>query len=140
MAKSVRPSTCSEDQGNMRAVSRTAPVKCPVCERSVKRRSRQQRYCSTRCMRQANYVRNAGSGLLLGQATALVRNPPKSSRQINELQWAKTRSSTRIIGPSDVVHAEVFAGRDWEEVVSNSGVVSYVSRIAKRALVGGGTP
>ena len=90
-------------------------------------------------MRQANYVRKAGAGLLLGQDTALVRNPPKFSCQINELQRAKTRSSSRIIGPRTVINTEIIAGRDWEEFVSASGAVSYVSRIAKRALVGGGT-
>src|SRR5262245_10929379 len=65
---------------------RTAPVKCPVCERSVERRSRQQRYCSRRCMKAANYARKAGSGELLGHDTALGPNPHKSANKINELQ------------------------------------------------------
>jgi hypothetical protein len=57
------------------ATNRHARVRCPVCERVVTRRSRQQRYCSPKCMRAANYARKAGSGLLLGQDTALVRAP-----------------------------------------------------------------
>jgi hypothetical protein len=36
-----------------------------------------------------------------------------------------------------VIQAELIDGRQWEEVVSKSGVVSYVSRIAKRALAVG---
>ena len=38
-----------------------------------------------------------------------------------------------IIGPASVIQVELVDGRQWEEVVSKSGVVSYVSRIAKRA-------
>jgi hypothetical protein len=36
-----------------------------------------------------------------------------------------------------VIHAAVIAGREWQEIVSSDGVKSYVSRVAKRALVGG---
>ena len=53
---------------------RDAPVRCPVCERTVERRSRQQLYCSPKCKRKGNYGRKAGSGLL--PDTALVPDPP----------------------------------------------------------------
>lgn len=124
----------STGAGNMQAVSKHEFVRCPVCESKFRRRARQQRYCSPPCMRKANYLRKAGSGLLLGQDTALVRNPPKSSREINALQAAKLRSSARIIGPRAATQSEIFAGREWREVVSTSGVTSYVSPIGKRAL------
>jgi hypothetical protein len=42
--------------------------------------------------------------------------------------------SDGIVGPSRVIRAEVINGRDWQEVISSSGVRSYVSRIAKPAL------
>jgi hypothetical protein len=51
----------------------------------------------------------------------------------------KTGKDTRryrggIVGPSCAIQAAVINTRDWEEVVS------YVSRIAKRALQDEGTP
>jgi hypothetical protein len=113
-------------------------LRCPICEGTFRRRARQQRYCSPKCMRKANYVRRAGSGLLLGQDTALVRNPPKSSHDFNELKRAKTRSSSSIIGPQKVIQAEIIAGREWQEVISANGVTSYVGRITGRALIEGG--
>jgi len=59
----------------MSAAHRNIAVRCPACDRTVSRQSRLQVYCSTKCMRRANYARRAGSGLLLGQDTALVPNP-----------------------------------------------------------------
>jgi hypothetical protein len=129
-----------ERSSNSQLESRTqAPRKnerllCPICEQPFKRQARQQRYCGSRCRQQAHYVKQAGLGDLPGQDTALPTNPHKSSREINALQVAKKRSSARIIGPRKVVAVEVFAGREWQEVVSSSGVFSYVSRLAKRAL------
>lgn len=69
--------------------------------------------------------------------TASVTNPLKNSREINALQIAKKRSSTRIIGPRRVIDSEVFAGREWQEVTSADGVTIYVSQLTKRALVDG---
>jgi hypothetical protein len=42
--------------------------------------------------------------------------------------------SDGIVGPREVIRAEVINGRDWQEIISSSGVRSYVSRIAKPAL------
>jgi hypothetical protein len=115
---------------------------CPVCERIVERQSRTQVYCSPKCMRKGNYARKAGLGLLSGQDTAVVPTPHKSSNENNVLQWPKSRSSGAekaprtdgIIGPKRVIDVEVVAGRDWREIVSSSGVKSYVSRVTARAL------
>jgi hypothetical protein len=82
---------------------RDVPVRCPICERTVERQSRQQVYCSTKCMRRANYARKAGSGALLGQDTALVRNPHKSASENNVLQWPKTGSSLSVNGPLNIL-------------------------------------
>src|SRR5262245_46705757 len=106
-------------------------MQCPVCESRFKRRARQQHYCSQRCRQKANYVKQAGLGSLAGQDTVLPTKALKSSREINALQIAKPRSSVRIIGPRTVIEAELIAGRDWQEVVSSAGVVSYVSRIGR---------
>jgi len=85
-------------------------------------------------MRRANYVRKAGSGLLVGQYTALVPDPYKSSRHINGLQGKKTWSSAGIVGPRKVIQVEVIAGRVWQEIVSTDGVKSYVTQLSKRTL------
>ena len=66
-------------------------------------------------------------------------DPHKSSNENNILQWPKTRSSRvpsdGIVGPRQVIGAEIIAGREWEDVVSSGGVKSYVSRLTRRALV-----
>jgi hypothetical protein len=129
-------------------VRRNEPVRCPICNRTVKRKSRQQVYCSPKCMRKGNYVRKAGLGQLVGQDTALIPNPPKKVSENNILQWPKWRSSILakglrsdgIVGPRSVIQTEVIAGRKWEEVVSSSGVRSYISRLTRRALRDGASP
>jgi hypothetical protein len=87
----------------MTAVHRTAPVCCPVCNKTVERRSRQQRYCSSQCMRRANYARKAGSGELWGHDGARVRNPHKSESKNNSLQRPKTGSSISCDGPINIL-------------------------------------
>jgi hypothetical protein len=89
--------------GTLLASNRNARVRCPVCERVVARRSRQQRYCSPKCMRAANYARKAGSGQLLGQDTALIRDPHKSLSKNNSVQTAKTGSSLFFNGPLNLL-------------------------------------
>lgn len=129
---------------------RDAPVRCPICERTTKRQSRQQVYCSRGCMRRANYARKAGLGLLSGQDTARVPDPHKSSNENNNPQPLKTESSPRrggtarsisskgIVGPRHVIQVEIIDNRHWEEITSSDGVRSYVSYIGKRALIESG--
>ena len=54
------------------------------------------------------------------------------TRKINGL--AKPVSG--IIGPASVIRIELIDDRQWDEVVSKGGVISYVSRITKSALRG----
>jgi len=130
----------SQLESRKQAPRRNARVICPICERKVERKARQQVYCSPNCMRKANYARKAGCGLLSGQDTALVPNPPKILHDLNALQAAISRSSARIIGPRRVIDAELIAGREWQQVVSAGGVTYFVSRLSARALVSGGAP
>ena len=88
---------------------RDVPVRCPICERSVERQSRQQVYCSRRCMRQANYARNAGFGLLPGQDTALVPKHHKSPSKDNGSQSGKTQSSLSCNAPLNLL-----GGGSWK--------------------------
>jgi hypothetical protein len=41
------------------ALRRDAPVVCPGCGRSVRRKARQQVYCSTRCRKRAHRAETA---------------------------------------------------------------------------------
>src|SRR5262245_42488697 len=76
---------------------------CPVCERSVDRRSRQQRYCSNRCCNKARYkpavrTNSARMGIDSGDGT----NPPKTVNESNGLQEQKTESSLSWTCVNDV--------------------------------------
>jgi hypothetical protein len=61
-------------------------------------------------------------------------NPPKKHSKFKALQVAKTLSSTRILGPADVLAVEVF-DRAWTPTISSSGVPIEISRLRRRALV-----
>ena len=84
--------------GNSR---RDAPVKCAACGRTVKRKSRQQRYCSDRCRvyaqrenaRSQINARTAIRNPVVGHDSGSVTNPPKKSCQNNSLQGSKSGSS-----------------------------------------------
>jgi len=76
---------------------------CPVCDRTVERKSRTQNYCSAKCMRKGNYTRKVDSGELLGGDTALIPTPRKSSHENNVLQWPQTGSSLSANGPINLL-------------------------------------
>ena len=99
----------STGAGTTQAVSKQQSVHCPVCERRFQRRARQQRYCGSRCMRKANYARKAGSGLLLGQDTTFVRNPPKIANGNSAIGRGKTRSSVSVKGAP----LNILGGHHW---------------------------
>jgi ribosomal protein L37AE/L43A len=132
---------------------RDAPVCCPICGRRTKRRSRQQVYCSRKCMRKGNYARKAADAFKKPARYPHCRDVPdahKLENENNNLQRPKTESSPRrsvpprsissrgIVGPRHVIQVEIIDSRHWEEVTSSDGVRSYVSYIGKRALIDGG--
>jgi hypothetical protein len=80
---------------------RDAPVKCAACGRTVRRKSRQQRYCSDRCRKFASRE-NAASQINARTAiknrgghrdSGRVRDPHFLSNKNNGLQGAKSGSS-----------------------------------------------
>ena len=79
--------------------------KCPVCERTIERKSRQQEYCSTRCRKRAwrekipEVTHDSGRGT----------NPHKSVSENNVLQWPKTGSSLSANGPLNLL-----GGGSWK--------------------------
>jgi hypothetical protein len=96
----------------------------------VRRKSRNQQFCSKRCRQQAHYRKLVAEGRfdpVLDQDSALPTNPVKKSNSFNGLQAAKSTSSPRISGPRDVMEVELFAGRDWIPAVSPDGVVCMVA-------------
>jgi hypothetical protein len=131
----------------LRATRRHDPVHCPVCDRTVERRSRPQRFCSSKCRKRASRrvtdaVGMGGSGATDLNAPAAVScdAPPEKPNDFKGRFSAKTGWSDGIVGPREVIEVEVIAGRRWQETVSVDGVTIYASRIAGRALQDGGAP
>jgi hypothetical protein len=139
--KRDRRSSKSSPQ-NIQAAHRNDPVRCPICDRTVERKSRQQNYCSTRCRKRAWLEKPAGA---LKKSARYPYSghrdaPQNSASQINALQQTKTGSSlfyNGIIGPRAVIQAEVIAGHEWQEVISTGGVRSHQTIIRRPALVRG---
>jgi hypothetical protein len=92
--------------------------RCPVCERSVARRSRQQRYCGNRCRNRARYkpatrAYSARLGIDSGDRT----DPPKTVIENNNLQGQKTGSSLSWTCVNDVTW-KLTDGRPWRTPAS----------------------
>jgi hypothetical protein len=123
------------------SASRDQRVACPGCGRRVPRRSRQQRYCSDRCRKQAfeqrrerkpnRALKNGGRYPYSGNPT----NPHKNTSAINGYAAAKWRSTPAIYAPRRVLAREIIDGRTWRPVVSSSGVACEVTRLRARGLI-----
>jgi hypothetical protein len=94
------------------AVRRNDPVRCPVCPRTVERRSRQQVYCSTRCRKRAGRGKSRADALKIppryphsGHGT----NPHKSASENNVLPRPKSQSSLFCKGPLNLL-----GGGSWK--------------------------
>jgi hypothetical protein len=112
-------------RGNSR---RDAPVKCSACGRTVRRKSRQQRYCSDRCRvyaQRENKARTAIKNPVVGQDSGSVTNPPKKSCENNSLQGAKSGSS---------IPFNILGGYRWPNSI---GVDRDLLRKIIRAEIGG---
>jgi hypothetical protein len=119
-------------QGIKKVHHRDAPVVCPVCERRVTRRMRGQRFCSKRCRQKANYANKVARGDFLIRTLARPTSPAKKLRNLNVLQIAKTRSTSRIVGPADVLAIEVFGGWTWQPAVSADGIAIEIAHPRRR--------
>lgn len=88
--------------------------KCPVCERTVERKSRTQAYCSAKCMRKGNRAVEKLAAEALKTPPRYpysgdVRTPYKSSNENNVLQWPQTGSSLSANGPINLL-----GGGSWK--------------------------
>src|SRR5262245_34217368 len=90
-----------------RAPRRDTPVTCPICNRIVARKARQQLFCSTRCRKRAQYARDVAEGRFnepryLGSPNGT--KPIKKANVINNLQCQKSaptkfsRSPLNLLG------------------------------------------
>jgi hypothetical protein len=72
----------------------------------------------------------------LGTDTGAPRKGPKKHKQFKALDRANLLSGRRILGPADVIAAEIWSdGRSWQPTISSDGVPIEVSRLRARALV-----
>jgi hypothetical protein len=117
-------------------------VICLGCGRQVERHARQQRYCSLECRK----GESAGFQSARAQCTSSSKQnavrasngfgpdgPPEKANDFRRL-------AKGVFGPARVMAAEIFAGREWREVVSHDGVRSYVSILRQPALRNGSAP
>jgi hypothetical protein len=128
------------DIGNatVTASNRDQMVVCPGCERRVARKSRQQVYCSSKCRKRGAYAKNGRTAIYsdgLGHDSGLGTDPHRKDNDFNALQWSKSGSSAGILGQRRIIAAEVFAGREWQEAVSEDGVRYEVGWLRRRALL-----
>jgi hypothetical protein len=124
-----------------------SPCAAPDCHTIISQpqSGRRKRFCSDGC-RIRVHRRNETPAEANGHPADLDAPsafPAKTgsfvTSKINDLATPKNRASVSIsgrgiVGPSYVIRAAVINSRDWEEVASPDGVVSYVSRIGRRAL------
>jgi hypothetical protein len=101
---------------------------------------RRKRFCSDACrirVHRRNETPPAPVTQLGGFKRLHAQNACFVTSKINDLAKRKStliaRSRGGIRGPDYVIRS-VTNARDWEEVVSSDGVVSFVSRIGQRAL------
>jgi hypothetical protein len=126
------------DQSRRIRYVRAESVHPLISDNGVARKSRQQTYCSPKCRARGHYTKNGRRRVFsddLGGDSGLLTHPQIKHCDFNVLQWAKSGSSTRIVGPHRVVEAELFAGREWRDKISADGIRSQVSTLARRALV-----
>jgi hypothetical protein len=89
-----------------RVVRRDDPVLCVICERVVRRKARQQIYCSTRCRKKAQYARDVAEGRFnepryLGSRSGT--KPIKNASDINNLQCQKSRPTKFANSPLNLL-------------------------------------
>ena len=116
---------------------------CPPCGVKFTPLTSRQRYCSVRCrvaaFRASRKSCNATDDARPGnEKINAVRQDPIKKAQINEgvrnaKNWARRPP---IYGPRQVIEDEVFAGREWHQVVSDDGVVSLVAKLGKPLIRG----
>jgi hypothetical protein len=116
--------------------SHTRNIACTVCGRSILHRSgRRPQVCSTRCRNRKNGRRRVRKAFLTRDTGGAAKRA-KNNNQTKALEWAQKQSSTRIIGPAEVIAVEL--NRVWQAAISSDGIPIEVGRLRQRALVDDG--
>jgi hypothetical protein len=111
---------------------------CAVCSRTlvVKQTGRKRRFCSDHCRDRARQDRNyAFRGTVGGLGSGVPRNAGNFLAISNGCK--PVLAGRGYVNPQlwhAIVEVEVFAGRDWLEVVSTDGVRCLVAVLRPRAL------
>jgi hypothetical protein len=115
--------------------ARTRNLTCRRCGKPIVHRAgRRPTYCSDRC-RLREFDRRRVKKACLGGDTGGPTKRAKLASKINALQRAKIRSSTPILGPSNVIGVEVFGGRAWKPLTSAGGVTGERAQLRPRVLI-----
>jgi hypothetical protein len=128
-AHSVSHSLCHRD----------APVTCLICGRRVRRKARQQVYCSPRCRDRGKDRSRKPAIQPLKNAprypySGAPPNPPKNTNGFNSLQAQKGGSSLPREAWRAVVEVEIWGGHVWHAVVSSDGVACQVNDLRPRTF------
>jgi hypothetical protein len=114
---------------------RTRQLDCESCGKPIVHRAgRRPTYCSDRC-RLREFGRRRVRKSLRGGDTGRPTKRTRTASKNNALQRAKIQSSTRILGPSNVIAIEVFGGRAWKPLTSTGGVAVEQAQVQPRVLI-----
>jgi predicted nucleic acid-binding Zn ribbon protein len=107
---------------------------CPVCGHPVPRWliGRRKRFCSDACRDEARRARNFS---ILGRGSGVPRNA--GNPHIISTTYSPVFVGRGSVDPQlwhAIVEVEVFADRDWMEVVSTDNVTCLVAMLRPRAL------
>jgi hypothetical protein len=87
------------------SIRRDAPVVCPGCHRSVRRKARQQTFCSRKCRQRAYWNKRALERIsaFVTHDTGHSTSPLKNSNENNSMQGRKSGSSKFANAPLDLL-------------------------------------
>jgi predicted nucleic acid-binding Zn ribbon protein len=112
---------------------------CAVCGSVLIRKhtGRKPRFCSSRCRDRARKSRkSAFRGTILGVGSRRPRNAGNScatSKACKPIFAGRGSAGWRFLW-HQIIEIEVFASRDWRQVISRDGVRSDVAVLRPRAL------
>jgi hypothetical protein len=88
-----------------RPVRRDSRVSCPICRRSVRRKARQQTFCSRKCRQRAYWNRKATDKIsaFVTRSTGRSTHSHKNSKENNDLQGQKSGASKFANAPLDLL-------------------------------------
>ena len=111
---------------------------CAVCGHALVRKhtGRKPRFCSDRCRDRARKGRkSAFRGTVLGVGShrpRYARNSDVNSKACKPVFAGRGSVDPRLW--HTIIEVEVFAGRDWQKIISRDGVPSEIAVLRARAL------